>query len=134
MGNAVSKQIATEEITKWLDSKGVRAKKRKENEDSIDELIEAVEEGYLVVDHDSNELVLQLATPLGSDGQIKEFRFKPRLTVGEVHPFLKKLKAGDVDGRLLAYAQALTSQPAAVINSMDTGDQGLITTIALFFL
>ncbi len=134
MGNAVSKQIATEEITKWLDGKGVRTKKRKDNEESIEELIEAVEEGYLTVDHDSNELVVQLATPLGSEGQITEFRFKPRLTVGEVHPFLKKLKVGDNDGRLLAYAQALTGQPAAVINSMDTGDQGLIITITLFFL
>ena len=134
MGNAVSKQIATDEITKWLDSKGVRAKKRKENEDSIEELIESVEEGYLIVDDETNELVLELATPLGSEGQIKEFRFKPRLTVGEVHPFLKKLKVGDNDGRLLAYAQALTGQPAAVINSMDTGDQGLIVTITLFFL
>lgn len=134
MGKAVSKEQSINEINQWLNFKNVRSKKRKTNEDSIDELVEGIEEGYLTFDADTNELTLELGIPLGTDGQIKSLTFKPRMSVGEIHEYLKKVKPGDADGRLTAYVKALTGQPSAVIDSMDTGDSALTTSIVVFFL
>jgi len=138
MGTAVSKAIpkekATEEINEWLDYKRIRAKKRKANEESIEDLIEAMEEGYLRFDPETKSLILELGVPLGTNEQITELKFKPRVSVGEMKPYLGKLKPGDADGRLLAYVTALTGQPTAVIDTMDSSDQPLATSIVVFFL
>lgn len=125
---------AIKEINEWLDYKKVRPKKRETNEDSIEELVDAIECGDLIFDKDTKELKLQLAVPLGTNEQIKELTFKARISVGEVHPYLKKIKTGDGDGRLLAYVKALTNETDILIESMDTGDQSLATCIVVFFL
>lgn len=134
VSNAIPKEKAIEEINKWLDHKNIRKKKRESNQESIDELVEAIEDGALVFDEETKDLIMQLLIPIGTKEDIKELRFKSRLKVGEVHQHLKKVKTGDNDGRLLAYVQALTGKPAAMIEDMDTGDQQLAVTIVIFFL
>lgn len=131
---AVSRELAEKEVNGWLDHKNIRSKKRRDSEGSIEDLIEAVQDGYISIDPDDHHLTVILGTPIGSSGQKKELKFKPRITVGELRPYLKDVKIADVEGRLLAYIRGLTGEPEAMIESMDSNDQGLLTTVVLFFM
>lgn len=131
--SAVSKSVAIDDINRWLDAKRIREKKREQNKDLIDVLVEAVEDGILIVQED-NSLTMDLAFGIGEGESIKKLTFKPRLRIDEVKPHLERVKSSDGDGRLMAYVTALTGQPTKLIYSMDTSDQSLATSIALFFL
>jgi len=131
---AVSKEQAQIEVTDWLDSKRVKAKKREKQKDTIETLVEAIEEGDLIFDQDTKVMTMKLAFGIGKDDNIKELNFKPRANVGEVNSYLKKVKTDDADGRLLCYVYALTGQPAAVIDCLDTEDYALALSIAIFFM
>lgn len=127
---SVSNDVARQEVEKWLSAKRISAKKREANEDSIENLVEGFEEGVLVLNHETNEITQNILFP---EGEIKQLVFKPRMSVGDLHPYLKQLKSNDVDGRVKAYISALTNQPASILNRLDLYDYGVSTNIAVFF-
>jgi hypothetical protein len=45
-----------------------------------------------------------------------------------------QVKSTDIDGRLRAYASALTGQSYVNIGNLDSGDYSITTTIVNFFL
>ena len=90
-------------------------------------------EGFISIDDDCN-LTQKLRFPIGLHENIKELNFKSRLKVLEINEFLKNVKQGDNDGRVLAYILAATEQPLGIIQSLDTEDLGVSQSIAVFFL
>jgi len=129
----VDKETATADVEKWLDAKRVRAGKRESNKDTIETLIEAVQYGQLVVNEDCT-LTHLLDAPIAGDTALTELTYKLRLTVSETHSKMKGVKAGDVDGRVIALVSALCSKPAAIIGKLDTADYSVSQNVALFFL
>lgn len=133
--SSVSEEVAIEEINGWLDKCRFRKRSRESNKEYIDQLVDAVMDGDLIVDEETKELTMNLAHPIGESNAFKTLTFKTDLKVKEIRLKMKSgnVKPGDSDGRILAYAAALTSQPFSVVDSMSTVDQGLASSIAIFF-
>lgn len=129
----VSREVAEKDVQRWLEAKRVRQTKRESLKDYIESLILEVMEGFISIDDDCN-LTQKLRFPIGLHENIKELNFKSRLKVLEINEFLKNVKQGDNDGRVLAYILAATEQPLGIIQSLDTEDLGVSQSIAVFFL
>lgn len=132
----ISNEVAIKEVQKWLDAKRVSESKRSSMSDSIDALVGAVEEGNLVVSDDGTELVQILNYPIGTENPLKELKYKLRVSVDDLHKRMigSQIKSTDIDGRLRAYASALTGQSYVNIGNMDSSDYSITTTIVNFFL
>ena len=128
--NVVSREIAEQEVEKWLDFKRVRPKKRKAMEDSIKELIESFEEGILELDSATHEIKQNL---IWEAGNRKFLTFKPLLTVGASQRRLQSVKSSDGHAMISAYVSELTGENSGIIGGMNTEDYGISRTIAGFF-
>lgn len=131
----VSEEQAREDFKKWLDSKKISNKKRASNIEAEDIIVEAIQEGMMVVT-DENKIILSLLFPIESGNtSIPSLSFKSRLTVGQKHQAAKGIKPDDGEGRLLTYIAALSDSPAGVIRSMESGDDyERASAIAVYFL
>ena len=127
---AITPEMAKQEVEKWLDFRRVRNRKRQENEASINDLIEAFEDGFLILDPKTHVIKQKL---LFDTAGKKELNFKPSMTVGEGQRALKGLKSTDSHGMLLAYVSELTGEVKEVINQLNSEDYGIARTIAGFF-
>jgi hypothetical protein len=131
--NTISRELAQQEVEKWLDFKRYRQSKREENKDSIEQLVNAVSDGLLILNDDFS-WTQKLIFPIGEGVEIKELKYRPRLNSKLTEPHLKGIKASDIDARLNGIICALTDSPKPVVASLDTEDKGIATTIAVFFL
>lgn len=129
----VTEEVATSEVTAWLDFKKISPSKRNDKKDQIKQLVNAIIDGDIEINED-NEIVQKLKTELGDKKQITEFKYKPRITVGAVQQHLQKIATSDADGRVVCYIQALTGQPAGIIKGLDSVDYDIAQTIAIFFI
>lgn len=129
----VSIEKAQEEVTKWLDYKGVSTSKRDKFKDMTDALADAISDGILSLDADMY-FVQKLKFPIDNDVKIAELKYKPRLDMKSVNAQMEKVKPGDFEAKIAAYAAALTLIPQAVIKSLDTEDYGVVQAIAFFFI
>jgi hypothetical protein len=129
----VSREQAQSEVESWLDYKKVGSQKRETNKDSIEFLISAIVEGDLTVDEDKN-LIQKLKFPPSGDLAVSALKYKPRVTVKVVNTRLTGIKSDDINGRICAYASALTGVSRELIKDMETDDFGLVQNIVLFFL
>ena len=132
----ISPDVAAKEIDRWLDAKKVSASKRVAMADSIDALVNAVQDGNLIVSDDGTQLTQILNCEVGSENPLKELKYKLRVSVDELHKRMvgSQVKSTDIDGRLRAYASALTGQSYVNIGNLDSGDYSITTTIVNFFL
>ena len=134
--STVSKEVATQDIEKWLEYRKVKDKKIQESLSQQEELIAAIEDGSMVVDSDFN-LVFKLAFPIKNpqgEVTVSELKFKPRIFVHELNAKLKGVSASSPDERILAYAAALTGQTNALISKLDTEDYRIVSSIVMYFL
>lgn len=129
----VNIEVATADIQRWLDAKRISERKRTNQNESIISLIDAVCDGDLKV-NENCELVQSLIHPIGDEKMISELTYKSRIQIGQIHEYLKNVKPGDADGRIVAYISALTGNTPAVIKKMDTEDYSIAQSIAVFFL
>jgi hypothetical protein len=129
----VNKEMASEEVNSWLDAKKISSKKREVQADTIETLIDAVMEGHLTLKEDKS-FDMALKFPLEGEQPLNVLNFKSRIKTETVARHLQGVKPSDVDGRLLAYVAALTSQTKALIGKLDTEDQSLAQAIAVFFV
>lgn len=130
----LSEDVARQEIEDWMDEKRIRESKREDNKESVDVLVDALKRGLLERDQDGN-LVQNLLFPIQKEqGQLTQLHFKKRMTRKQVKPFLKKVEPKDIDGRIVAYAAALSGQSSAIIESLDSEDQGITDAVAVFFV
>lgn len=130
----LSRHDAQEKSKNWLDAKKVKPGKRENFEDNIEDMIDGFQTGQLVL-NDDNTIELHLIFPKETDAvTIKSLMFKSRITPADKRPYMKKVKPGDVRANLVAIACALTGQGTGIIESLDTEDFELVSTIALFFI
>ena len=132
----IAREVAEQEFEKWLDFKKVKSTKRLESKDQGEQIISAIENGSIIID-EKNNLVLTLDFPVeDSSGNVtlSTLKFSPRLRVVDLNKRLKGFKADDVDGRVLAYAAALTGENTGIIGCLDTEDYRIVGNIVMYFL
>lgn len=128
--------VATGDINRWLDYKKVSDTKRESKKAAVEALVSEVTDGYLSVMEDF-KLQYKLKFPIeDSEGNIylEKLDFVPRLQAKDLFPYMKGVKAGDLDGSLRANICALTKQSMGVISKLDTEDMAVAESIAVFFL
>ena len=138
MENQVSEELATKEVSKWLDFKNVSERKRnkKETKAQIETITDAICDGDLVLDEDFN-LVQTLRNPVKTNDDkvlLSEMKFKPRLLLEDVESKLINVKADNMIGMLAAYTSALTGVNAGLTKKIDTDDNKTAQAIVMFFL
>ena len=126
---SISPEIASKEVQKWIEAKRISPRRLKGLEREIESLQECFEDGVLSL-NDDNKIVQKLIFPVG---EVKELVYDSRMNTGKLNGFLSKAKPG-FDSRARAYILALTSQMEAIIDKMDTEDQGAATSIVVFFM
>ena len=132
--SALSPEVAMQEIEKWLDHKKVSASKRESNQEAIKSLAEEISSGSMVLDDTTFNLVYKIKYQSVTEAPVKELIFKPRLNIGAVYNHLQGIKPTDADGRLFAYAAALTNNPKEVIKKLDIDDWNVVQAVVVFFL
>jgi hypothetical protein len=131
--NVVNKETATREVESWLDFKKVGAKRRETYKENIDTLVSSIEEGVLSLS-ENKEFIHELKFALNGEVPISTLKYKPRITVESVQMHMQGVKSSDLQGMICAYVAALTTQPKGVIKHLDTEDQSIAQSIAIFFL
>lgn len=132
----VSLDVATETIESWLDYKKIKPKKREAGKPYIDNLIDAVQAGSLILNDDhSLDLILDWPIGIGTSQPIEKLNFKARITQLDKDKASKGVLDKSVDGSILITICALTGQSANVIKNLDEStDRSIADSIALFFL
>lgn len=137
--STVDLNTATEEVDKWLDFKKVSQRKRDSKKEHIEELVDAVVDGTLILDENfswTHNLRFPIRTQ--EDNQesapIETFTYKPRVDIGSVQNYLKRISGSDFDGRVVCYVAALTSRATEMIKRLDTEDYSIAQAIAVFFI
>lgn len=130
----LNRESAEAEVNSWLDYKKISDKKRESYKDNIESLIDAMVEGILTLDDKEKVITQGLKFPIGEEMKVSELKYRPRITVGMVQAHMAGVKATDADGRITAYVAALTSQPKELIKKLDTEDNAVAQSIAIFFL
>lgn len=129
----VSREVAEKEIDKWLDAKKVFESDREAQKGSIETLVDAIVNGVLIIDE---ELVIthKLMFPAEGDKAVTEIKYKKRLMERDTRKPLTGVSPQDIDGRMVAFIQALTGESKGVIGAMDTADMRIAKSIVVFFL
>jgi len=133
---AVSRDVAEKDLERWLNHKRIGITKRENMRDNIDILVDAVQDGQLVVEEDC-KITQKLAFPPENgegDVHVSELVYAPRMHFSQIQPKLKGIKPGDTETRLLGYAAALSGQPIGVLRKLDTVDLAVLQAVAVFFL
>lgn len=132
--NKVNREQAQSEIDGWLDYKKIGEKKRESNQEFIDSLVEAVVQGYLIVE-ENHSLTQKLRFAVEGDLGFEELTYKPRVNAGIVQMHLQKVKIHDLQGMAMAYACALTDKSSALLKKVEQGeDWSLLQAIVIFFM
>ena len=129
----VSKEVAQQDVERWLSFKKLTDQRRDDKKENIEALINAVCDGNLVIDEDCN-LIQKLMSPFGDEIKITELKYKPRLTPFALKFHLQGVKATDMDARVCAYVCALTSQAKGIIEKLDMEDYLIGQNVAFFFM
>lgn len=132
----IAREVAIADFNRWLDFKKVKENKRNESKAQIDEIVSAIEHGNVIIDDNCN-IIQNLEFPITSDQGgivLGELKFKPRILVHQLNAKLKGVEASNVDGRILAYASALTDQNSGIIGKLDTEDYRIVSSVVMFFL
>lgn len=136
MADIMSREMAAQEITKWLDYKKVKETQRETNKAQVDTLVDAMQCGSLIMDNSSFSLTQKLDVPdtinalIGGD----TLTFKARISIGELQRASTNVKATDFDGKITSYIAALTGKAFSHIQKMDSEDYKIGQAIAVFFM
>lgn len=126
----VIKEQAESEIMAWLDKKKIFKAVREASQLEIEILIEAVSDGTITID-DKGSITHFLCFPIKDTISIQ---YKPRLNDNMLRPHLNGVSPRDGDGRLLAYAAALTDMPKGILSELDAVDKKVMMGIVGFFV
>ena len=113
----VSKDVAQQDVERWLSFKKLTDQRREEKKENIDNLINAICDGNISVDDDCN-LIQKLMSPFGDEMKITELKYKPRLTPFALKFHLQGVKATDIYSRVLYYLFDLTSVYKLIIEKL----------------
>lgn len=130
----IAREVAEQEIEGWLTKKKVFASQKEANKDSIEILVEAISEGVLVLNPETNEFIHKLLFPIENEIITAELKYKPRLNDNMLKPHLNGLKPTDGDGRMWAHIAALTGVSKNILTALDSIDKKIAMAIVVFFV
>lgn len=133
----VNREVAEAGVNEWLDARRIKPKKREEKKESIEAIIEAVEDGVLIIDPETNKINQILDFPIeNNDGvvTVKELVYKPRMSVLERDKGIKGVKPDDGFGLVHGYISAMTDQPKQVLKNLDMQDYNVCQNLANLFM
>lgn len=130
--NVLTLEQAIKEVDSWLDFKRIRAKKREEHKDAIENLIECFEEGIMTLNEDTKEITVNLLFPV--EGAFDKLVFKPRISGDQLAPYARNVKSSDGRAVINSKIACATGQNISLIYKLDTEDQSIVDSIAFFFI
>lgn len=133
METTIDRQTAEKEVTEWLDARKVGKSKREKQSDVIESMIEAMEEGRLVIE-ENRSITYTLIEPIKGDKDITELNFKFRITTEDIQIQMTGVNTKDVISVVLAYFSALTGVPKSVLRKLDSSDYSFGQGFASFFM
>ena len=133
-GLVVSKEIALQEVNKWLDHREVDEEERADDQKTVRFLAKEVANGRLIINADWT-LTQKLRVPLEIDGlpNVAELKYADRICMDKVHKRLENIRSNSGSAKIAAHVAALTNQATAVIQKMDSKDYSTAVTINLIF-
>jgi hypothetical protein len=131
----LDRATAEKEVKAWLDFKKYSQKKRelKANVEAIAKLVEAFEEGLLVLDPETFVITQNLMFPIGVDIKTNCLKFKARIPYANIATELKGVPTDDIGKFTAAYIAAATGEVKGVILQLDTEDYAVAQSLAGFF-
>jgi hypothetical protein len=132
----VSQEVAQKEIDSWLDFKKVKAEKRTEKDKAkqIQDLVDLVSAGDLVLDKETKEFTHTLLFPIENELKTTVLKYAPRVNVAKVQKNMVGVKGDDLHGMILAYGAAITGQPKGLLKELDSEDYRILQAVAVFFM
>ena len=125
-------ETATEEFKKWADSKMISNKVIEKHQDDADAIIDALQQGNLSLDEETNDLIQFLFFP---KGETTELRYRSRVSKGELSASTRGLRSDNIIGEMpICYVSCLTGKDKGTIRALDSTDSSLGEHIAAFFL
>jgi hypothetical protein len=131
----ISNEQAEIEITAWLDHKRIRAKARAKYAETIQKLVDAIEEGILVYNPETNELTQKLIFPIEDlVPSVKELIHKPRVNSWDYDNAMKGSDVNDQMARVKGYIKAATGINTNTLKRLDSTDFNVSADLIVFFL
>lgn len=131
--NLVDEQTASKELERWLDAKRVPSRKREQNDQVLETLKAAIQDGRLIVT-DTGQISVKLLFPIGNNDDIKKLNFTNRIKAKQVRKMKVNDDAFDTMGQVLALVAAATNNSMKLLGELDNEDYSLIQSIAVFFM
>lgn len=133
----MTRDIAQDHVQRWVDHKNIPQSKVEANQDAVDIMVDAFQDGTFEMDEETFVITHNLRQPiLNTEGevQVEKLEFKARARAGELQGWMKGIKANDGDGRVQAVIAGLSSTARGIITKLDTVDYSIAQNIAVFFL
>jgi len=128
----LSREMAQEEFSRWLNIKKIKEEKvdlKEKYADAKETLISGIADGRITIDEKGN-MTVKLNIPLGDNEQTDSLTFKPRMQAFE----MDKLNRCSTDtAKARAFIEILTGQLAGVIRNLDSNDMALCNEIVVFY-
>lgn len=133
MAEKITREIAEQEVNKWLDHKGVSARKREKNKAQVETITDAIVDGLLTMDEKFN-LIQQLRIVPEGENPPKELRHRPRITVKDINEASKGVGEENANMIVVGYASVITGKAKGIILALDSSDYEIISAIVIFFI
>jgi hypothetical protein len=130
----IDRETAIAELDSWFEKKKIFQSQRDSQKDSVNTLIDAIQEGVLTLNKDTNVLTHTLLLPEDGEKSIKTLTYRPRLNDVILKPFMEGNKSGSVIDMMLSYCAALTDTTKGVLARLDSADKRIANSIAVFFM
>lgn len=143
-------EMAETELYIWLTEKhghadaiapndGDDEKGAKEKKDTLKTFVKCLQSGSLILGSDGTATyTLRYPITVEDKGKevptVKELKFKARLKYKNVKSILRSVPADDSEGRILAYAAALTGCPMRTLEEMVISDLNKVQLLVVFFI
>jgi hypothetical protein len=128
----ITKEQAIKEVNAWLDFKMVKPNLRAKFEDSINDLVSAIEDGSMIMNPETKEITYNLMFPVG-ESSLKQLVFKPRGNTALFKQYGAN-EAKDTRSTICCKIAALTGVNAKLIEYIDHEDMRQIDHLIVFFV
>ncbi len=130
-GMVMTRETAVKEVNDYLSFKGMRPKRRKEKEESIDVIIDCVEDGTVSIDPETRILKHKLIHPIKGT---KEFNYKARINQGKIATRLRMSSSSDGHSAIACYVAELSDNNITFVGMLDTEDNVISNAVAMLFM
>jgi len=129
----INRDAAISDFERWLDYKRVSEIKREQSQEQENVIVDGIVSGVVTIDDDCN-IHQGLVFPVEGEAGFDELVYRPRINRKMLQSKLRGVKSDDADGRISAYAAALTNKAVLQITKLDTEDLRIADAIVMYFL